>query len=456
MRIPLAFVSLTLASGALSASDYQGDYNWVQIQAGITDHRTQNSQRVQPAFGLGVGTWLNGNWGLEASVLGTYVDYGYGKAKEAHADGSVLFNPFPTPANIRPFLRLGLGSTTIGTPVSDIDRHTTRLNGVAGLGAQVLCGDRMFFSLEGRLVEIETQATRKEAQALAGFGLRWGSHQSTVAAFTPPPVEAPAPAPVEAPAPAPVLVVVPVATATQQYCTILDLQFDINKDAIQREDIEKLAVVGTFMTKYPNTTAVIEGHADNVGAADHNMKLSQARAQSVVTYLTDTIHIDPSRLSAVGFGDTRPIADNSTEDGKRQNRRIDAVIACVTDVAGLPVAPARVTMALFIDFDQNKAEVKPEYDGPLGKVADFLKANPTVTASVEGHTGNLQTTPALAMEISRRRAQNVVNYLVDHFGIDRSRLKAQGFGDNRRFAYNTSAEGEQENRRVNLIFNYAK
>jgi OOP family OmpA-OmpF porin len=89
-------------------------------------------------------------------------------------------------------------------------------------------------------------------------------------------------------------------------------------------------------------------------------------------------------------------------------------------------------------------------------VADFLKANPTVTASVEGHTGNLQTTPALAMEISRRRAQNVVNYLVDHFGIDRSRLKAQGFGDNRRFAYNTSAEGEQENRRVNLIFNYAK
>ena len=100
MRMPLAFLSLTLASGALLASDYQGDFNWVQIQAGITDHRTQNSQRVQPAFGLGVGTWLNGNWGLEASVLGTYVNYGYGKAKEAHATGSVLFNPFPTPASI--------------------------------------------------------------------------------------------------------------------------------------------------------------------------------------------------------------------------------------------------------------------------------------------------------------------------------------------------------------------
>jgi OOP family OmpA-OmpF porin len=208
------------------------------------------------------------------------------------------------------------------------------------------------------------------------------------------------------------------------------------------------------MTKYPATSAVIEGHSDNVGAAEHNLNLSKARAQSVVAYLTNTLHIDASRLSSVGYGDTRPIADNGTEEGKRQNRRIDAVIACVTDVAGLNVAPARMTMALSVEFDQNKAEVKPEFDGELNKVAVYMKANPTCTATVEGHTGNLQATPALAMEISRRRAQNVVNYLVDHQGIDRSRLTAAGFGDNRRFAYNTSKEGELENRRVNVIINY--
>ena len=104
--------------------------------------------------------------------------------------------------------------------------------------------------------------------------------------------------------------------------------------------------------------------------------------------------------------------------------------------------------------DRNKAAIKPEYAGELGKVGDFLKANPKVTASVEGHTGNLQTTPAMAMEISRRRAQNVVDYLVDKLGVDRARLSSQGFGDNRRFAYNTSAEGAKENRRVNIIFNY--
>ena len=60
------------------------------------------------------------------------------------------------------------------------------------------------------------------------------------------------------------------------------------------------------------------------------------------------------------------------------------------------------------------------------------------------------------MEISRQRARNVVNYLVQNFAIDPARLSAEGFGQTRRFAYNTSQEGRQENRRVNIIINYAR
>jgi OOP family OmpA-OmpF porin len=264
----------------------------------------------------------------------------------------------------------------------------------------------------------------------------------------------PPPAP-QAPAP-PILITVPVAVETQQYCTILDIQFEVDADDIQREEKEKLAVLGTFMTKYPATTALIEGHTDNVGTVEHNADLSLKRAESVVAYLVGTLNLDSSRLKAVGYGSTRPIADNATDEGKRMNRRIDAVIACVTDVEGLVVKPARMTMALAIEFDQNKADVKSEYDDSLTKVARFLKANPAVTATVEGHTGNLQGTPALAMEISRRRAQNVVDYLVFHLGIDPARLSAEGFGKSRPFAYNTSLDGAQENRRVNIIINYPR
>jgi OOP family OmpA-OmpF porin len=62
----------------------------------------------------------------------------------------------------------------------------------------------------------------------------------------------------------------------------------------------------------------------------------------------------------------------------------------------------------------------------------------------------------MQMEMSKRRADNVVTYLVDNFGIDRSRLSAEGFGRTRQVAYNATAAGREENRRVNIIINYPK
>ena len=271
----------------------------------------------------------------------------------------------------------------------------------------------------------------------------------------------PAPAPQAAtpPPPAPVvLVVVPIPPApTQQYCSILDIQFEINKDDIQREEQEKLSVVEIFMKKYPDTTAVIEGHSDEVGTAADNMQLSQRRAENVVSYLAGR-GIARSRLKAVGYGETRPIADNKTEIGKRLNRRINAIIACATDIEGLPPVPARITMALEMEFDTNQADVRPQHREELRKVANFMKANPRVNATVEGHTSNKAAgaSPEAAMQLSQQRAQNVVNYLATNFDVARSRLSAQGFGATRRFAYNTSTEGQQENRRVNIILDFPK
>jgi len=257
-------------------------------------------------------------------------------------------------------------------------------------------------------------------------------------------------------APAPVLVIVPVVAKTEQYCSILDIQFEINQNTVQRESEEKIDKVGIFMRKYPNTTAVIEGHTDEVGTAAENMKLSERRAEAVVNYLVDRSKIARSRLKAVGYGDQRPIGDNKTDAGRRLNRRINAVIACATDIEGIEAVPDRITMAMELEFDANSADVKPQYREELRKVANFMKANPRVTATVEGHTGNLQASPKQAMEISQKRAQNVVNYLVTEFSVPRTRLAAEGFGQTRRFAYNTSAEGRQENRRVNIILDFPK
>jgi len=248
----------------------------------------------------------------------------------------------------------------------------------------------------------------------------------------------------------------------QRYCSILDIQFEIKQQDIQREDKEKLAVLGTYMNKYPDTTAVIEGHTDDVGESDYNLKLSQQRADSVVSYLVDELHVAPSRLTAVGYGETRPIADNDTIEGQQANRRIDAVIACVTDIAGLKVLPARITMAMELGFDENKSNIDPEYFDGLRQVADFMKANPAVTATVEGHSDKYVGTdadrekmnPGVAMQLAQDRAQSVVNYLADKQGISRSRLTTEAYGDTGRVAYDITLEGQQENRRANIIINY--
>jgi OOP family OmpA-OmpF porin len=286
---------------------------------------------------------------------------------------------------------------------------------------------------------------------LIGLVYTFGAEKPAPRAAPPPAYVAPVAA-----APAPVLVIVPVAR-TQQYCSILDIQFEINKSTVQRESEEKLEKVVTFMRKYPDTTAVIEGHTDEVGTSADNMRLSQSRADGVVNYLASR-GIARSRLQAVGYGETRPVADNRTEVGKRLNRRIDAIIACATDIEGIAPIPARVTMAMEMEFDTSQADVRPQYREELRKVANFLKANPGVTATVEGHTSNMQGTGtrAQAMQLSQRRAESVVNYLVTQFGVDRTRLSTEGFGATRRFAYNTSAEGQQENRRVNIILDFPK
>jgi OOP family OmpA-OmpF porin len=257
-------------------------------------------------------------------------------------------------------------------------------------------------------------------------------------------------APVIDAAPVPVPAAIPERI---QYCTTLDVQFEIDRYAIQHEYAATVERLGAYLRKYPDTTAVIEGHTDEVGTDEYNVELSQRRANSVVDYLVDHSGIDRSRLKAVGYGKTRPVADNSTDEGKRQNRRIDSIIDCAMDIKeGFKPVPGRITMAgLDMVFDRNRADIKPRYHDELARVADFLMENPSASATIEGHSSNSENT-----DLSLRRAESVVNYLSDKFGIERSRLSAAGFGNSRRVAYGWSEEGRRENRRVNIYLDYAK
>ncbi len=259
-------------------------------------------------------------------------------------------------------------------------------------------------------------------------------------------------------------VIVPVPVKTAEYCSVLDIEFDIKQQEVHAEDIEKLAALATFMKKYPNTSALIEGHADNVGTSEYNLKLSQQRADSVVQYLINQQQIKASRLTAKGYGETRPRAYNTTSEGKQNNRRINAVIACVDDIAGLKVKSTRITMALEVEFDAYKHGIKSKYRAGLKHVAEYMKANPSVVAMVEGHAGSFvgvgedrkRVSTEESMKISQSRAQTVVNYLVNDLGIEKSRINIASHGKTERITYGTTLDAQQENRRVNIIFVYSK
>lgn len=255
----------------------------------------------------------------------------------------------------------------------------------------------------------------------------------------------------------------PVRTAaapasSQTYCSALNIQYEINQNEIQREEVDKLRAVGAYLKRYPGTSVTVQGHTDNVGSDVENQRLSQQRAQKVIDYLAEKEGIARNRMVAVGYGETRPVADNSTEEGRRKNRRIHTVIECVSDIAGLTPIPARITMALEMKYDIDQSAVRPEHRNDLRRVADYLKAYPRMTATVEGHASQTRVTNTeeQAMRLSQQRAQNVVDYLAEQFNVPRNRLKAEGFGQTRRVAYGPTAERLRKNRRVNIILNYPR
>jgi len=101
--------------------------------------------------------------------------------------------------------------------------------------------------------------------------------------------------------------------------------FDVNSFGLQPQSMAELDRVVQMLRDNPSVKILISGHTDNTGDAAANLKLSENRAKSVVTYLA-THGIDMKRLQAKGFGATRPIADNATEEGKLQNRRTELTI----------------------------------------------------------------------------------------------------------------------------------
>ncbi len=119
--------------------------------------------------------------------------------------------------------------------------------------------------------------------------------------------------------------------AAERFCSkpaVIAIQFDTNKADIKPKYESDLKILGIFLKEFPNAKGQISGHTDNVGSKEANMKLSKRRADSVKGYLTKNYGVAPERIETVGYGPTKPVADNKSAAGKAKNRRIETSFTC--------------------------------------------------------------------------------------------------------------------------------
>jgi outer membrane protein OmpA-like peptidoglycan-associated protein len=104
-----------------------------------------------------------------------------------------------------------------------------------------------------------------------------------------------------------------------------DILFEVGSAALSSSSASTLEDVAAVLTEFPKTTIVVQGHTDSTGSDQFNQSLSERRSVAVRNYLVSR-GVDPSRLTAIGFGETRPVSDNESPEGRRANRRVDLVL----------------------------------------------------------------------------------------------------------------------------------
>jgi len=106
----------------------------------------------------------------------------------------------------------------------------------------------------------------------------------------------------------------------------VNVNFEFNSSVITSAYDSELSVAATTLKDNPELTASVEGHTDSIGEEKYNQWLSERRAESVRALLVDREGVNPGQIQAVGRGETAPIADNNTNAGRAQNRRVELVL----------------------------------------------------------------------------------------------------------------------------------
>ncbi|RPI02929.1 MAG: PorV/PorQ family protein [Calditrichaeota bacterium] len=153
---------------------------------------------------------------------------------------------------------------------------------------------------------------------------------------------------------------------------VLTVFFDFDQASIRPSERQTMERVGRILKTFPAPIVQLSGHTDWIGDEDYNINLSQRRLDSVMVYLSIKEKVNPSCFFLpVGYGESKPIADNSTDDGRQQNRRVEFDIYFNEQEPEIPEGTAIRNVRM---IDENTVQIEANGHIPIGK--QMTLANP--------------------------------------------------------------------------------
>lgn len=309
MRKIISTVGAVLLAATLSVNANEGFY----VGPSVTGYALDSDRYVgggEEAIvgGLNLGYRFFNDWALE---LGVGTEIANSDLEVAKLDMYYWFGE--DTKGWRPYFTMGAvyyEQKSGNTPTLNPDQEYTTQASV-GLGLSKMLDKHWEFRSDVRFLH---QVRESESNMDGALNLALNYYFNS-------PVEAPvaqaAPAPVYTPPPAPAP-----APETRTITVRLNVEFEFDKAVVRAIYGDELQAVAKAMKAQSDIELVLEGHTDSMGSDQYNQGLSERRVAAVKARLAQEYGIDSNRISTVGYGESRPIADNATAEGRARNRRV--------------------------------------------------------------------------------------------------------------------------------------
>lgn len=333
---------LAIAAPGLAVADDVGDWYLTPQIGGISVDDDRQLQDKDWLYGLAIGKVVNNGLNIEMNFNGSQIGGGPGRGDLSLYGGSLDFlGVLNRGGAVQPFLSAGLG---VVENERSPGRNASDFMTQAGLGMFIRLSDNFALRPEFklRMEDAGNPDDYGDYLGLLGFQFSFGAPPpKPVETPPPPPPPAPEPPPPPPPPPEPgdgdkdgVLDNVdkcpdtPPGVAVDAFgctrkgsITLEGVTFEYNSARLTPDSQQVLNGVAADLKKYPRLKIELQGHTDDKGSDQYNLKLSQQRADSVRIYLMDQ-GVPGGQLTARGYGETQPIEDNKTEAGRSLNRRV--------------------------------------------------------------------------------------------------------------------------------------